>query len=352
MKFSPGRLQIARKRNLLNKKALAELIGVSPVYITRWEKGDVVPTKENIDRMSKALDYPVRFFEGDELDFPFGASFRSQTSMTAKMRDAALAAGSLAFLISDWLEESFHLPIVNVPDLGAYEPASAAIMLRHYWGLGEMPVTNMVHLLESKGCRVFSLAENTKKINAYSIWRREVPFIFLNTVMTGERSRFDAAHELAHLVLHQDGETTGREAEDQANAFASSFLMPSGDVLAHARRGLSLAEIIVLKSRWLVSPGALARRLYKLGLTSEWEYRNLCINISKNGYRTAEPRGIHMERSQLWKKVITLLWQEGKTKDHLALELGLPLQEVSDLLFSIIQDPPPDNHHDSELKVL
>jgi Zn-dependent peptidase ImmA (M78 family) len=102
----------------------------------------------------------------------------------------------------------------------------------------------MIHLLESKGARVFSLAENSLKVNAFSVWRREKPFVFLNAMKSAENSRFDAAHELAHLTLHQDGSTTGREAEDQANRFASSFLMPEGDILAHLPYVRSLDQII------------------------------------------------------------------------------------------------------------
>jgi Zn-dependent peptidase ImmA (M78 family) len=53
------------------------------------------------------------------------------------------------------------------------------------------------------------------KVNAYALWKDEKPFVFLNTFKSTESSRFDAAHELGHLVLHQDGSVTGREAEDQ-----------------------------------------------------------------------------------------------------------------------------------------
>ena len=54
----------------------------------------------------------------------------------------------------------------------------------------------MLHVLEAKGVRVFSLAENTRNVDAFSSWREERPFVFLNMQKTAERSRFDAAHEL------------------------------------------------------------------------------------------------------------------------------------------------------------
>ena len=55
-----------------------------------------------------------------------------------------------------------------------------------------------------------------------------------DTNKTAEHSRFDAAHELGHLVLHRHGPPRGIEAERQANAFASAFLMPHGSVFPRA----------------------------------------------------------------------------------------------------------------------
>jgi len=145
------------------------------------------------------------WFSGSELHQPSSqtASFRSQARMAASTRDAALASGALAFLLNDWLEERFSLPSPDLPDLREEEPEAAAITLRQHWGLGERPIKNMVHLLESKGVRVFSMAEDTTEVDAFSLWRETTPFVFLNTMKSAERSRFDAAHELGHLVLHR-----------------------------------------------------------------------------------------------------------------------------------------------------
>ena len=152
--------------------------------------------------------------------------------MSAKDRDAALAAGTLSFLVSDWVEQRFDLPEPDLEDLAGEEPEVAARSLREHWALGERPIKNMVHLLEAKGIRVFSLAENTRTVDAFSLWRDTRPYVFLNMLKTPEHSRHDAAHELGHLVLHRHGGPRGRRAEDEANQFAASFLMPAADVLA------------------------------------------------------------------------------------------------------------------------
>ena len=338
MSFNPARLSVARQRRLLNLKGFANLIGRTQHTTTRWEKGFTVPSDDDVSAFASSLDFPVAFFFGDDLEIPEPSlvSFRSQTSMSAATRDAALSAGALGFLLSEWVEQRFSLPDVSVPDLHLLEAEDAARSLRADWNLGEQPISNMIHLLESHGVRVFSLAENSQRVNAFSLWRDNMPFVFLNTVKSAESSRFDAAHELGHLVLHQDGKTTGREAEDQANRFASAFLMPRADVLAHVLEVYSLNQLIRLKHRWKVSLAALNYRLHRVGITSEWRNRDLCIQIAREGYHKNEPAGIERERSMVWEKLLKLLWADKKTFRVIADDLSLPESEVSALIYGII----------------
>lgn len=339
MKFNSKKLGIARKRRMLNKKGLAAALGVSEYTVLRYEAGKTVPDAEIIAAIAKQLRFPVNFFYGDkDIDEPLAdtASFRSQTSISAAVRDAALAAGSIGFLISDYVEERFDLPPIAVPDLGHYTPEQASRVLREEWALGERPISNMIHLLESKGVRLFSLAENSLKVNAFSLWRAGKPYMFLNTVKSAESSRFDAAHELAHLILHQDGKTKGRDAEDQAHRFASCFLMPEADVLAELPYVRSLADIIDGKARWKVSVAALNHRLRKLGLTSEWQNRSLCIEIVRAGYGKREPRPIPREMSVVWEKVLKTLWTERITRAEIAKDLDLPPSEVEAMVFGVL----------------
>jgi Zn-dependent peptidase ImmA (M78 family) len=292
-------------------------------------------TRSLFQQPARVLNFPIGFFDGNDLDEPESASFRSQTTMSAAIRDASFAAGALGFMMSDWVEERFDLPAIRVPDLHLYEPEDAARILRTEWQLGERPVSNMLHLLESKGIRVFSLAENTVKVNAYSIWRNGKPYVFLNNYKSAESSRFDAAHELGHLILHQDGASTGRAAEDQANRFASAFLMPHADVLAIIPRVVHLGQIVKAKNRWQVSVTALTYRLHRIGLMTDWKYGDLCMEISTKGYHREEAIPIERERSVVWQKVLRALWAEKTTPAHIARDLCLPEEEVNGLIFGV-----------------
>ncbi|MGH7989446.1 MAG: helix-turn-helix domain-containing protein [Limisphaerales bacterium] len=338
MKFNPSRLGVARKRQKLNKKQLADRIGVDLRTTVRWEQCQTEPTAENLDALVRELCFPKPFFFGEDIDEPMSeyTSFRSQTSMTAAERDAALAAGQIGFEISDWIVKRFELPEAKLPDLHLFEPEEAAQMLRQEWGLGEKPISNMIQLLESKGVRVFSLAENTAHVDAYSLWRKGIPYVFLNTFKTSENSRFGAAHELAHLVLHQEGGVTGRAAEEQANHFASALLMPKGDVLSVLPFVQNLSQLISAKKRWRVSLAALNYRVHELNLISDWKYRGFCIEIMKRGYNKNEPDEIEREKSVVWDKVLKTLWAERTTPSDIADQLHLPESELSDLLCGVL----------------
>ncbi len=338
--FNPNRLILARKRRKLTKKEIATAANISPVTLTRIEKGNNPPDPETLQAIAHVLKFPLSFFFGNDIDelTTEAASFRSLSSMTAKARDAALASAPLAYLFTDWVTDRFNLPTINFIELGDVNtPEGASRSLRQHWGLGEKPISNMIKLLESKGIRVFSLSENTKKVDAFSCWRDEIPYIFLNTYKTAEHSRFDAAHELGHLILHKHGgHHQGKDAEKEANNFASSFLMPEPDVISNIPFVTSLDQIIATKKRWGVSAAALAYRLHKMDILSDWHFRSMCIQLNDRGYKTSEPNGIERETSIVWEKVFQDLWNDRITKTDVAKLLNIPTEELESLLFGLI----------------
>jgi Zn-dependent peptidase ImmA (M78 family)/DNA-binding XRE family transcriptional regulator len=344
--FSPGRLTLARQRRKLTKKSLADALGLDQKTIIRYEAGEVSPPDNTLSALAKFLQFPTEFFIGPDIDEPQpdAASFRSLSTMPARDRDAALAAGSLAFVLSDWVADRFTLPEQDLLEFKeGTEPESAARSLRQKWSVGERPIRHMIRLLEAKGVRVFSLVENTQSVDAFSLWRRDIPYIFLNTTKTAERSRFDSAHELGHLALHKHGGPQGREAEDQANQFASAFLMPEAQVKAKLPRVHSLNQLVEAKKYWGVSVAALNYRLHKLGITSEWQYRTFCIQITEH-FGQSEPHGLERERSSIWEKVFQAMRAEGMTKQRIAASLTLPVAELESLVFGLANMQTIDGH--------
>jgi Zn-dependent peptidase ImmA (M78 family)/DNA-binding XRE family transcriptional regulator len=326
----------------MSKKGLADAIGVSPITILRYEAGEMAPSGENLEKLARCLQFPKEFFCGPEVDEPRrdNASFRGMASKSGRIMDAALASGAIAFMLDDWITRSYCRPEPDLLDLQREEPAAAATLLRHHWRLGDKPIANMVHLLELKGVRVFSLAESTKEVDAFSLWRDDMPYVFLNRFKSAERSRFDAAHELAHLCLHKHGgantEYVDDNLEKEANAFAGAFLMPETDVRAICRRPIySVTDLAEYKKRWRVSVSAFNYRLRELGMISDSKSTSNYVEMSRRGWLKAEPEGIPREQSSVLQDIVNDLLNRGITKTKIAAELMVPPREIEALLFGL-----------------
>lgn len=332
--FSPERLRLARQRRGWLVQELAARVGVNSKTVSRWESAEKSPTAENVDTLARVLEFPRDFFFGDAPPMLETAAFRALARMTRRQRDMALAAGAEAVSLDLWITNRFRRPPPNVPDLRDSAAEDASVAVRAMWGLGYRPIPNIVHVLEKNGVRVYSLVCEGEEIDAFSDWQGETPFIFLNTIKTAERSRMDAAHELGHLVLHEHtaGGSTKAE-EDDAQAFASAFLMPAAPFIASAPRRLSLGVIIEAKQRWGVSALAYVHRLYTLDRLSNWQYRSLCIEIKSN-YRGNEPGPERpRESSQVLAKVLS--GANAGTRKEIVKHLRIPPEHLDEITFGL-----------------
>lgn len=338
--FNPARLKLARLRRGLSATALGRAVDVTPRTISRWEDGDVEPLAANVDALARVLDVPASFFAAPDLDFvPLEAvSFRALSKMTARQRDSATASGAIAVELGRWIDSRFRLPISDLPTLEGYDVERAAAVVRERWGIGQAPINNLVHVLEAHGVRVFSLASDVASVDAYSFMMDGLPYVFLNTMKTGERRRFDAAHELGHLVLHCGDEVPhGKAAEQEAQAFAAALLMPRESILAAGLRHASVERVLVAKRQWRVAAMALTHRLHELELTTEWGYRDACVQLSRMGYRRGEPHGaIVPETSQVLTKVFKSLREQGIGPADVAAELNISVDELNRHVFGLV----------------
>ncbi len=112
------------------------------------------------------------------------------------------------------------------------------------------------------------------------------------------RRNFDLAHELGHLLLHYKVEFTMqdkssyRQLEDEANNFASSFLLPEKSFRNDCLEIVKVSNpdaYIDLKQKWQVSLQAIAIRAFKLNIIDYQKYRYFFISINKKGYKIIEP---------------------------------------------------------------
>jgi Zn-dependent peptidase ImmA (M78 family)/DNA-binding XRE family transcriptional regulator len=335
--FNPMRLVLARHRRKLSQSELADLARVSRRALVKFEREGGEPGEVATERLATALRFPKSFFyQGDPPELsPAAASFRALTHTSVRDRNCALACGALAIELHGWIKGHFKIPDPDLPRLALVKPENGARELRECWRLGERPIGNLVHLLESKGVRIFSLSDISQSVDAFSFWYEGTPFIMLNTLKSTEHARFDLGHELGHLILHRHGRAQGVDIEQEAHSFASSWLMPSGDVMGHAPRNATIHALLRLKSRWGVSLIALVHRLAALRMLTEWKVRHLYIEIAKRGYRTKEPNPMLRESSQLLSKVLSFVRGSTGGLRRVSVELSLLMSELDALAFGL-----------------
>lgn len=321
----------------MTKVELADAVDLTARRIAQYENQGEVPPPATEVSLAQALRFPVEFFHRPAPPDLSGdaVSFRSFSRLPAGRREAALAAAAIAVEIADFIDERFQLPEVDVPDHRDTDPSTAALAVRAAWALGDAPVPNLIHLLESHGVRVYSLVDDCAALDGFSLWYEGRPFVFLTHHKSPERGRWDAAHELGHLVLHA-GRPQGRDCEKEADAFAGELLLPETGVRVSAPPFVSMRDVVDEKLDWRVSAMAYIRRLNQLGLLPERRYKSLVIEASQAGYRRAEG-DIDRETSQLMPKVLGMLRAEGTAVGDIAAALGLTSSEMRGLLFSALE---------------
>lgn len=346
--FVPARLKMARAIRQMTATALATEAGSTASWVSQSENMKETPSPELVREFARVLNFPVDFFYRpiEKLPPSDAFHFRATSRLAKKDEDTARSLSALAMELSDWIEATYRAPEPAVPELQdlfhadeTVPPEQAADTLRGAWGLGVAPVSNLLQLLESKGAKVFSAGGPLKAIDAFSFRHGATPVIFLNVHKSAERLRFDLAHELGHLVMHGGSlhVEPGKEKEQAANDFASSFLMPRADVLGAIRGNLMLEDVMILKKRWRVSAMALNLRAHRLGVISDWTYGILAKQLSSAGFRRSEPGSdLLAESSSLLSQVMADMRARGEGFVEIARVLDVRAQDVRDLMLGLV----------------
>lgn len=349
--FVPERLIEARAaRGVASKSALARLLTMSASTVTRWEDGSSAPDAEALGKLAAALQVRREFFLR-----PVVAKDRPlfhRSLMSTLIRDIEYQHSQMSWLqeISGILQHYVDFPAVDVPDVmsGANyrqlrdeDIERIALELRRHWKLGEGPCGDMVALLERIGVIVGAIEMGTAKLDGVCSWDADGrPHILLATdKMSFPRRQMDAAHELAHAVLHRsvsEAELRGdlKFIETQAFRLASAFLLPS-TTWAHEVTRPSLAVLQTLKARWRVSIKAQIKRLADLDIIPEGYDTDLYKLYSAKGWNRQEPLDQEwpLTSPRLLRDAFNVIVSAGvRTKsDLLAVEFTMSAKDVENL---------------------
>ena len=227
-----ARLRLDRR---LTQGQLAARAGISRAALGRIERGAVVPRARTLAVVAAALAAPV-----GELVTPV----RPLESVRFRARAQVHAREQILAVVSKWLEAyaGLEVELGDRPPFGFGSasacdgsPAEVARAARRAVGLpAATPAPDLARLLEDHGVKLLLLPTTRDSFFGLSVGGRDGgPAVVVNTWdrISVERWIFTAAHELGHLLLHPSeyarGEAEHRtEPEQEADAFASEFLMP------------------------------------------------------------------------------------------------------------------------------
>lgn len=349
--FNKDRLRIAKELRGLSNSDFAEKLGCSISKVKQLLDADKEISENDQIFICAALNLPMSFFiVEDELQPQHTEHifYRSVARIRAQHRKSNEAHTLLAKNINKYLTKKMKLPEYHRPDLDITEflgeknyPEKVASELRALWGLGSKSINNVISLCELKGIRVFRLPLEIKEIDALSFFDDESgsPFMFINNFKSAERSRFDCAHELGHIVMHTHNkdiriEKDNRVLETEADQFSSEFLMPTDAFFASVPRYLSIENMIEYKKEWRTSLKAINYKAHKLGLISDWVNRSNSMKINSLGYHIDEPEETHRDESVMLPKIIGLLVsQPNFDKNRMLDEIGISENDFNQLTF-------------------
>lgn len=348
----PERIREARLARGMTANQLAEMLGVSRQTISKYELGAMDPGPRIAD-ISIYLDVPISFF-CKPLPAPENRGttfFRSLKTNAARAKEIMSVKSRWATQIAEVLSKDIIFPAVDLPALPeafsrntSYtleDIESISMYVRKCWGIGTSPIPNMSRLLESHGIIVATIKTGCEETDACSAFVDARPFIFLDMQKRcAVRTRFDMAHELGHLILHNDISQADLEQkkvldriEKEANQFASCFLLPRDPFLLDIR-STSLQSFLPLKVKWKASIQSMVYRCKDLDVFSDNQMIYIQKQISAKRWRKNEPYDDEWlcEDASILRTAVRMLIDRGDhTKDGFVSLFRLPAADIEEL---------------------
>ena len=351
--FMGSRLAEARRARGITASDLASMVEVSVQSLSKYENEHQTPRWDTVERLARTLGMPSQYFfrpSPDEDQKP--VFWRSKLS--AQSVDLDRAEVRLRWLkeMVDYLGSFFDFPRLALVDLDV--PADptrittdfieeAANAVRAEWSAVQGPLPDVIEKVEASGILVSRIHVHAEKVDAFSQWsdRFGIPFLMLSRdKASAARQRFDALHELAHILLHRgvkqehlNNRATYKLFEKQADTFASFMLLPERDFVDELYAP-TLDGMLSLKPRWGVSVAAMIMRCQSLDLLDEFSSKRLWMNYTRRGWRKGEPFDGKMEKEKphLIRRSFEMLLEEGvQTVGDIRNALPFPAEDLEEL---------------------
>lgn len=312
-----------RVANKLNQTELAKKAGISRNAYRGIETGKSQPKPETMEQLCAVLGIGV-FDLLQRVPELHSVRFRATKTMTAQeraIRDQVIADAGI------WLENYNELEALlgvkhqpsSLFSIRKRNPEAAAKQARVLLEINDgAAVRQLCDILERERIKLHFFQAQTEKVFGFCIGSDQGgPAVAVNIRkdISVERWIFTTAHELGHLILHANSfaDTVSEEPqdeEDEANRFASEFLMPANAFAAlwQETNGLDLfSRVMKIKRHFLVSYKVVLMRMRDEGLVdrSIWPRFYSILKRKRDGRSTGKVEPLPQGReayASFWKR--------------------------------------------------
>ena len=251
--INPTIVQWARERSGYTLEDVATSLNKDVATISNWESGAAAPTYVQLEKLADKYKRPVAMFffpePPHETDFVGQLALRSSEieqldpSIRILLRQARARQLSLMELNMDAnpadtkIFRDLHAQLGDSPTELAEQTRAyldISVDTQADWNSAKEALGYWLESVEEKGIFVFKAAFQNDSVDGFCLIHEQFPVIYLNNSRSSVRQIFSLFHELAHLLLGENGITrginpVGEQIEVFCNQFAAEFLVPSGD---------------------------------------------------------------------------------------------------------------------------
>lgn len=295
--MNPAIIKWARERSGYSLAEAAAVVKKDVAILTDWESGGSAPTYVQLEKLADKYKRPVAIFffpePPEEPDIAGNLAMRSSGTPPLSPRMHILLRQAYARQIS-LMELNHGVNPVRKKILSEFQaqPDDVASELarktRAYldisidtqlgWRNTKMALENWQDIVEREGIFVFKAAFRDESVDGFCVAHEEFPVIYLNNSSPLVRQIFSLFHELAHLLLGENGITRGDfsrggDIEDFCSQFAAEFLVPDLDLDTRLTFPIYDADAIgTLANRYKVSRPVILLKLVNGGILTQDDY--------------------------------------------------------------------------------
>lgn len=320
---------------------LSKRVKVSHTTLANYEAGRSQPTMDVLSALAAIYDRPINGFLSQAVTLR-NVRYRNRKSRVKLGDLARYEAHAIKWLqayrsLEDTLKQSLDGDLADFRFEDGESGADAAHRLRKRMQLDDdEKITSVADLLERLGVRTIELptALAVDGLAALAVGQDEEYVVALNSTVSSDRARLNAAHEVGH-VLAGDCDTDDIDNrgpnEDRAFDFASHLLL-TDTMLKEAFKEKSMVRLVQFKERFGISVAAMIYRAQSRKprpLISEPMAKRIWMEINRRGWKQNEPGYVAEDRSVRFERLLdAAILEEKLTLDQAAELSGVRSDEL------------------------